>query len=232
MTNTTPTPDSLAPNAYAGQDSYVPAPTATAPFDRWRWLLAGVIGILGGYLTVSVFNSGLLNALLGFGQFQPDLIAQFVLQAVFALVVTSFAYFVAPTPLAGRVIAIAIYVVVAVLLVVVLAARLSGALRLPGPASYMMLNPYFLVLLVGGLCWLIATAARPIAYLTLLLAFIVMPIGFVFALNDLPFAIGTILQLGLSLAIAIVILLASRPRTATPAAPAAVATEPAAVSPS
>ena len=204
---------------------YAPAAVATAaPFDRWRWLLAGVIGILGGYLTISSFSGGLLNVISGIAQYDLELSAQIVLQGVFALAVTAFAYLVAPGPFPRRVIAVVLFVVVAVAIVALLAARYSGGLRLPGPAFNVVLNPYWLVLLTGGLGWLIAAAARPIAYLSLLLTFIVMPLGFVFAINSISSGISTIVQLVLSLAIAIVILLVSRPAASSYESSAPVAT--------
>jgi hypothetical protein len=232
MTNTTPTPDSLAPNAYAGQDPYVPAPTATGAFDRWRWLLAGVIGILGGYLMLSSVSGPLLQTLSGFGRFPLEQAVVFVLQAVFALAVTAFAYIVAPGSAGRRVLAIVLYTVLVAGFVAFMAARLFGDLRIGGPVLNFMINTYFAVLFAGALCWLIAAGSRPIAYLSLLLTFVVMPLGAAFAYANLSAGWSQLVQLVLCLVIAVVVLLVSRPPMAAPVAPAAVATEPVSESPS
>ena len=199
-----PESTSVSPNPYA------PA-TVAAPFDRWRWLLAGVIGILGGYLTVSVVTSPFTFAFVQLDRYEPEQMLLFVSQAVFALSATSFAFLVAPGPFGRRVLAVVIFIVVTIVLVVVLVGRLSGAIRVPGPTLGVIINPYSVVLAAGGLAWLIAVGARPIAYFSVLLTLIVMPLNYVFALNGLASGINTTVQLVLSLAVAIVILLVSRP---------------------
>ena len=209
---------------------YAPAALA-APFDRWRWLLAGVIGILGGYITLSLMNSGLIQALSGLGGYPPEITVQFVAQAVFGLAVASFAFLVAPGPLGRRLLAVLIFVVVVIVLVFILIGRINGSLRLPGPGALVVLNPYWVVLFAGGLGWLLAAGARPLAYLTLAATLVVMPLGYVFAMNNISSGIGTVVQLALALVIAVGILFASRPATsygvatATPAAAPQTASE-------
>ena len=190
-----------------------PAGVTTMPAgsDRWRWALAGVIGILGGYLTLSLLNGGIIQGLSRMGSYDPEIIALWVAQGLFALAVTALAYFVASGPLGRRVLAAALFIVITIVLVAVLVARISGALQIPGPGLLVVTNPYWVVLFAGGLGWLIAASARPLAYLSLLLTFMVMPLGAIFVLNNIGFGISTVIQLVLSLAIALVILLVSRP---------------------
>lgn len=199
--------------------------TVAPPADRWRWLLAGVLGILGGYLTVSSVTGGLANV-LAFNQ-DWEIAVLLVGQAVFALAVTSFAFLVAPGTLGRRVLAVVLFVVITVLLVVFIIGRISGTLRFGGPPLLVVTNSYWIVLVAGGLGWLIAAGARPLAYLSLLLTLIVMPLGFVFTVNNITFGISSTVQLVLSLVIAAVILLVSRPAVPYAAPVAAAADSPA-----
>jgi hypothetical protein len=206
---TTPEPTSPTPNPYQASIATV---DAAAPVDRWRWLLAGVLGILGGYLTVNALTDGVIfGALLRPDSFDAEIVVPWVLRGVFALAVTALAFFAAPGAIGRRGLAVALFVVVTIVLFFVILGRLSGAIRGGGPAVLMLTNAYWVVLAVGGLGWLIASAARPIAYLSLLLALIVMPLNFVFAVNNLPSATSGLVQLLVSLVIAVVILFVSRP---------------------
>lgn len=204
--------------------------TAAAPFDRSRWLLVGVIGILGGYLTVKALDGSMIFALVQVDRYGPGYVLLFVSEAVFALAVTSFAFFFAPGPLVRRVLAVVLFVAVTVALAGLLVGRLSGTISVPGPTLWVLADPHWVVLAVGGLGWLIAAGARPIAYFTVLLALIVMPLGYVFALGDIAVGVSTLVQLGVSLAVAVAILFVSRPAvpeytsvTASPAGPTTVA---------
>jgi hypothetical protein len=212
MTNSATTPEGLAPTAYSATNPYAATPRVGA-FDRWRWLLAGVIGILGGYLTLSSINGPLLQTLSGFGQFDPEQSGVFIGQTVFAFAVTVFAYLVAPGTLSRRVLASVLYVVLVIAFVAFMVARLYGDLRIGGPVMSFFISTQFAVLFAGALGWLIAAGSRPIAFLTLLLTFIVMPLNTVFALNSLSSGWSQIVQLPLCLVIAVAILLASRPAT-------------------
>jgi hypothetical protein len=202
----TPEPTPAAPSPYAA-----PSVAAAAPFDRWRWLLSGVIGILGGYLTVASVSGQLTMALSGRAAFPFEVGFLLVAQAVFALAVTAFAFMLAPGKFGRRVLAVVLFVVIVVLLVAFLVARNYGGLRVPGPGFLVVTNPYWIVLLAGAVGWLIAAGSRPLAYLSLLLTFIVMPLGFVFAMNNISYGISALVQYGLCLAIAVAILIVSRP---------------------
>jgi hypothetical protein len=177
-------------------------------------MLAGVIGIVGGYLTVSAAASPALSNIAR--NFDPEYLMPWIAELLFALVVTSFAFFVAPGARRRRVLAIAIFCAIVVVLVVLLVARQTGSLRAPVPIFIVFLNPYWVVLFAGGLGWLIAAGSRVVAYFTLLLAILVMPIPFVFALNNIEFGATALVQLVLSLVVAVVILLVSRPPVPDP----------------
>ncbi len=193
------------------------ATTTTPPFDRWRWLLAGVIGILGGYLTIGAAIGGLLNALSGFGGFPPEFTALLVAQAVFAIAVTAFAYAVAPGSASRRILAIVIFALGVVGTVALMFGRIYAGLPIPGTISNFLINPFFLVLFFGALGWLLASGARPLAFVGLLLTLIVLPLNFVFLINGVGSGISTAVQYVLALVVAVVILLISRPaRVAVP----------------
>lgn len=205
----------IAPNPYVV--------TAAEPaFDRWRWLLAGVIGILGGYLAIASAVGGLLNGLSGFGGFPPEFVALLIGQAVFAVLVTGFAYAVAPGTASRRILAIVIFSLGFVGTLALMFARIYSGLGLPGALSGVLVNPFWLVLFLGALGWLLASGARPLAFLGLLLTFIVMPLNFVFVLNGIGSGISTGVQYAAAFVIAVVILLISRP--AAVVAPAAIVT--------
>jgi hypothetical protein len=192
-----------------------PDPLVTPAFDRWRRVLAGVIGIVGGYLTVSAVTSPVVYAAT------RDLDHGFVLpgiaEGIFALGVTWFAFFVAPGTLRRRVLAIVIFTAVVVVLVALLVGWFTGTLATPARTFMVFANPYWVVLVGGGLGWLVAAGSRPVAYLALLLAFIVMPLQYAFAIGNIEVGASTLVQLGVSLAVAVVILIVSRPPVPDPA---------------
>jgi hypothetical protein len=148
----------------------------------------------------------------------------FIAQGVFALAVTAFAYSVAPGTSARRILAIVLFVVLVIGFTAFMAARITGAIRFGGPVLNFFVSPYFAVLFAGALGWLIASGARTIAFLTLLLTFIVLPLGTIFALNNISSGWSQLVQFSLCLVIAIVVLFASRPPVAS-TAPSFVAME-------
>lgn len=196
-----------------------PAPAEPVrPIDRRIWLLAGIIAILGGYLTIQAISGGLIQHLAGFGNGPAELTVLLFSHLVFAVAVTVLGYFLAPGSLGMRVLASAIYVAAVVLVVAVLALRISGALG-GGPGVLFvgatLANPFFVVLLFGALGWLLASRARPIAYLALLLAAAIAPVGLLFGLAGLSSVLSSIVQLVAVGVVAVVILLVSIPRRPT-----------------
>lgn len=189
--------------------------TTTLRSSRRQWLLAGIIAILGGYLTILSIGGQLIQTLLGYlTGAGVELAVLLISQLVFAVAVTVLGYLLAPAQLGRRLLAAVIYVAGAAVLVLSLYVRISGALGNLGgiPVAMTIANPYFMVVLCGGLGWLIATSARPIAYLSLVLAFLVMPLGYLFAINGIASALSSLIQLVVSAVAALVILAVSRPR--------------------
>jgi hypothetical protein len=197
-----------------------PTPTLTEPvrrIDRRQWLLAGIIAILGGYLTILAIGGSLIQQLTGFGGGPAELTLLFVSQLVFAVAVTVLGYFLAPGSLGMRLLASAIYVLAVVTLVVLLTLRVSGGLGrvLGGPViGATLTNSFFMILLLGALAWLIATAARPIAFIALVLAAAIAPVGVLLALAGVSAALSSMVQLIAVGIAAVVILLVSIPRRA------------------
>ena len=186
----------------------------TEPIDRRRVLLAGVIAILGGYLTILAIGGQLIQQLLGFGG-PVEFTVLFAAQLVFAVGVSALGYFLVPGPLLRRVIAKIVYIVGIAILVLVLVLRVGGtggALLGNQFVQATISNVFFMVLLFGALAWLIAVGARPFAYLSLVLAAVIAPVGLLFVLNGVSNGISYIVQL-IAVAIAAgVILLISIPR--------------------
>lgn len=198
-------------------DPLVPPALAepAGPIDRRHWLLAGVIAILGGYLTIIAIGGNLIQQLLGFGGGPAELTVLFVSQLVFAVAVTVLGYFLAPGSLGMRLLASAVYAAAVVLLVASLTLRVGGGLgRALSPLFFgaTIANPFFMILLFGGLGWLLASRARGIAYLSLVLAAVVAPVGVLLALANLNGAVSSIVQLLAVGVAAVVILLVSFPR--------------------
>jgi hypothetical protein len=196
-------------------------PVQAAPvraIDRRHWLLAGIIAILGGYLTILAIGGNLIQQLLGFSGAPAEFTLLFVGQLVFAVAVAVLGYFLAPGPLGRRVLASAIYVVAVAVLVVCLTLRLGGGAGpvLGGPfIGATLTNSFFMILLFGALAWLIAARARPIAYLALLLVAAIAPIGTLFALGGISNAVSSMVQLVAVGVAAVVILLVSIPRASS-----------------
>ncbi len=188
------------------------------PMDRRRVLVAGVIAILGGYLTILAIGGQLIQQLLGFGG-PVEFTVLFTAQLVFAVGVSALGFFLVPGPLRRRVVAKVVYIVGIAILVLVLVLRVGGsggALLGNQFVQATISNVFFMVLLFGALAWLIAVGARPFAYLSLVLAAVIAPVGLLFVLNGVSNGISYIVQL-IAVAIAAgVILLISIPRSSVP----------------
>jgi hypothetical protein len=190
--------------------SQPPAPSSyPTPIDRWRWLLSGIIAILGGYLTLLSLTGGFVNVFAGVLP-DPAINALLIAELVFAVAVTALGYFFVPAPLSRRLIAKVVYVVGIVILVILMALRIStgfGGMAL----GVTLANPAFMVLLLGGFGWLLACGVAPVRYLVLLVALVVMPIWYWFALAGITTVIATIVQFAVCGVAAVIILLVSRP---------------------
>ena len=199
-----------APNPYAA----AAAPVPTSHVDRWRWLLSGVIGIVGGYVTLASVSGPLLMALNPFSTgYPPEVTVQLTLQALFGVVLTVFGYLASPGGSgAGKAIAAGIWAVGVAATVALLWGRLFGEIRL-GPAANLFINPWWLIVLIGALGWLVAINARGLVYLALLLTLVLMPLNLLFTFNGFSSGISSIVQYVVALGVAVAVLLIARPRS-------------------
>lgn len=185
-----------------------PAPNYPTTIDRWRWLLAGVIAILGGYLTIQVATTGLGQIFVGYSD--PSITLLVIAELVFAVAVTALGYFFAPGPLGRRILAKAVYVVGILLLALVIWLRFTtGFGGIPLALSFG--NPFFVALLFGGLGWLIACAAAPMRYLVLLVALVALPLNYILVMAGASSGFGLVVQYVVCGIAAAAILLVSRP---------------------
>ncbi len=172
-----------------------PPPTRATPLDRWRWLLSGIIAILGGYITLGSLNGG-FNILFA-GLVTPEAVVLAVLPFVFGILVTALGYFFVPAPLGRRILAKVVLVVGALLLILGVWLRMTtGAGGLP--LGMTLANAAFMLLLFGGLGWLIACRVEPIRYLVLLVALIAVPGPTLLTLAGVAGAVTYIVQLVLA----------------------------------
>jgi hypothetical protein len=225
---TTPaTAEPIAVPSPAGTAVYA-EPAPVVPVDRRVWLRSGIIAILGGYLTIGSISGGLVQQLAGFMGAGPEYTVLLVGQLVFAIGVTALGYFLVPGPLGRRILGKVVYALAIVILVVVVTLRITGGLGGFGGAwsGVSIGNPYFMVLLFGGLGWLIASGAKPLGYLALIFAFLMIPITYFLLVSGIPSAIAVMIQMVVVLIGAVLILLASWPRR-----PIGVVEEPALLAP-
>lgn len=188
----------------------LPAGARTAPgvAARARWLVAGLLGIFGGW---AVVNTQFVTVLLPYGNPEFDEKLAVWLRIAFALLAVVAAMIFAPGPVPLRIVAVAVVVAGLAIALTAQAGILTGWLDL-GPVVrwFFSAQPFFLLL--GSLAWLIACRARWWAYFGLLLtlpAFAVTPILITASVSS---SIGMIVLDVVSLVAATVVLLLSRPR--------------------
>lgn len=186
-----------------------PAPNYPTPIDRWRWLLAGIIAILGGYITLQALNGPFIQIFTGVLS-DTSINVLLILELVFGVAVTALGYFFVPAPLGRRILAKVVFVVGVGIVVLFLALRITSGFG-GIPVGITLANPAFMVLLFGGLAWLIACGVAPIRYLVLLAAFVVMPLAFWMNMAGMTSGITLLVQLLVCGVIAGAILLVSRP---------------------
>lgn len=192
-------------------DPYAPAPPASdAPPAPGRSLASGIAVFLGGYLLLLALISPLVGALAGFTGSGPGYTALLLLQLGFALLVVIGGFWIAPAAAGRKVAASVLVLVVTVLVLVVSVARISGSLRLGQLPTFTFANPWFMAVLAVGAGWLIVRSARA-GWLAVLLALVLSPLPFAFAIAGLDTAITQILMLTATLVAGLGILLAGRP---------------------
>ena len=186
-----------------------------APFPTsdvsYRTLASAIAVFLGGYLVITSLTGQLVIAMTGIASFGPEYIALLVAQALFALAVVVAGLLLAPAPLATRLLASAIVVVLFIVCVAGAAARISGNVGPVGvPMSMTVANGYFMGALAVGGAWLIVRSAR-MGWLAILAAAVLIPIPYLFAVSGIPTGYMQLVALLLSAVIGAGIILAGRP---------------------
>jgi hypothetical protein len=192
-------------------DAYAPAPTVAVPADRSRALASAVAVYLGGYLILLAFSSQIALALSSLGNLPPTYTALLLAQLIFAVVVVVVGLFLAPASAGRKVIASAIVVAGVVIALVSVILRVTGGFAGAGvPVSLTVANTTFMTVLAVGAGWLIVRSATA-GWLALLLALVLVPLPYVFALSGLESALIQFIALGVAAAIGAVIIWAGRP---------------------
>jgi hypothetical protein len=195
-TNVTPSP-------------YVESDTVIAPVRRGSILAAAVAVFLGGYILVQSLTGQLpvaLTGLAGVSEVLPLLLGQ----VVFALVAVIVGLCLAPAPASRKLIGSVLVIIGTVVAIAMETARLTSVFG-GVPVTLTLANAYFMVALFLGAAWLVVRAAR-LGWLTLLLTLVLVPLPYVFQLQNLQFAISQPILLILLGIVGVVILLAGRPR--------------------
>lgn len=195
-----------------------PAPaarTTDAAADRWRRWLSGLLGIAGGFIVLASVTGQLPFMLSGLSSMPPTVVALTVIQTLFGVAVIVVAYLAAPGPTASRAVAAGGLVLGVVVIVVVQVLRLTIGSN-PVLAT-IVFNPWAWLVLVGGLGWLLAVRVRPRAYLSLLAVIVLfLPINVGLVMANIESAISTLVMQGLSLVVAVVILVVGARSGAAP----------------
>lgn len=211
----------------AGTGAYAYAPGAastptvpTAPESTRRstraWLLAGLLGILGGYLVVLSLPSLALE--VGISSGYSGRMPQLVMQMLLGLTAVIIAYLNAPGRVVGRILGIAVLLAAVVIAFLLQGGMIGAGVTGISPwirASTMSADVW---LVTGGAAgWLLAASARPLAWLSLLLTLAVGPLRMMLLLQDFEQGFASTAMSVLMLVIALIVLLASKPRrTAAP----------------
>lgn len=148
----------------------------TPPFTYDARYGASLVAVLlGAYLLLNANVSQVALALSGLGAMPGNVTALLVSQLVFAIVVLVAGFLIHPTTGVRRVAAAAIVGVGLIVWIVLLAVRITGAVRLP-PLSTVVIAPSFAVTLLATAAWLIVRE-RPAG--TYLLLVVILAGGFI-----------------------------------------------------
>src|SRR4051812_42146270 len=177
------------------------------PVYRGSALASATALFLGGYLVLAALSGQLAASLAGFGG-GPEYLPLFFGQLLFAVVAVIVGVLFAPAAASRKIIAIVIVVVGVAATLVAETARLTsnvGGL----PLSMTLGNPYFMTVLTLGIAWLVIRYAR-LGWLALLLAFVLIPVPYLFTMNGFSIAITQPLLLIITGIIGLAILAAGR----------------------
>ncbi|WP_293697787.1 hypothetical protein [uncultured Agrococcus sp.] len=183
------------------------------------WLLAGLLGIVGGFILWSSLPQ-LATVFIspgGFANHGLVLAAQVPLGAACVIV----AMLNAPGSLPRRLIAVVIVIVIAALAFLLFLMRLQSGLGpvFRGPIGGLLTSLEGWLVLSGAAGWLLAAGARPIAWLSLVGVLLVAPLRLLLQWQGFDVAISTVTLQVFMLIAALVVLLASKPRPARPLGP-------------
>lgn len=199
-------------------DGAVPAPGG-------RGLASAIAVFLGGYLMLASFaGTGITSVAMNLfasiddrpGVGIPVSYAVLaVLQFGFALVVVVVGLLLGRGAVAGRLVGSALVVIGSLVLFLVLGARLSGMLRFPSgeaglPFQMFFANPWFSVVLVVGVAWLLGRRAR-LGWLSLIAVVVLIPLPAMFVLNGIEAGVIQIVMFAVSAIVGAGIIAAGRP---------------------
>lgn len=203
-------------------DPYSATPTAAARPGRG---LAGAIAVyLGGYLLLAGFSGflgqtslALFSALAGRPgpEYPAAIMALAVLQFLFALVVVVAGLLIGRRSVVGALIGAVVVVVGALLTFLVIGMRLTGLLPFPGgpagvPFQAVFANPWFAIVLFGGVAWLLARRAG-LGWLALLGTLLLIPVPIALQFGGVESGVIQIVMFVLSGIVGAGIVLAGRP---------------------
>lgn len=181
------------------------------------WLLAGTLGIVGGYILTASLPQFATAIALNMGPAMQS--PFFVAQAILGFACVTIALLNAPGRKPLRFIGLGLVVVIALIAFFVLVLRLQpgGGAVLPGPAGHLLTGIEGWLILSGAAAWLLASGARPLAWITLIGALLVSPLRLLLAMQGVEAMLsGLILQIFM-LVVAVAVLIVSKPRKLHPA---------------
>jgi hypothetical protein len=204
---------------------YAPQPLAPAwQAAPGRPLAAAIAMFLGGYLLLaslggqlSTVSMNLFALIMG----RPVMIipeatvALFVLQFVFAIAVVVVGILLTGAPASRRLIATIIVVGGVLLTFVIIGLRLSGVIRIPREAGVVFQsifsNPWFAVVLLVGVAWLLCRPAVGAGWLVLLATLVLVPVPAMLAFGGVDGGTTQLIMFALSGVVGAAIMLAGRP---------------------
>ena len=198
---------------------------APSPVARpGRSLASAVAVFLGGYLLLASFagllgNVALIVVAALSGRPSPELptstIVLLVLQFLFAIGVVVAGLLVGPGPVLGRALGTVLVVAGSLLTFVTVGLRFNGLLPFPGgrdglPYQAVFANPWFAIVLVVGIAWLLSRGAR-LGWLSLLGTVVLIPLPVTMMLANAENGVVQIVMFLLSGLVGAGIILAGRP---------------------
>ena len=194
-----------------------PATRSASPAGSNRvWLLAGILGIVGGYVLWSSLPQ-LGTRFISGGVFLNEGLL-YMTQILLGLACVVVAMLNAPGSLARRLIAIALVVIIAGFAFLLFTLRVQSGLGpvFSGPVGGLLTSLEGWLVLSGAAGWLIAAGARPIAWLSLVGVLLVAPLRLLLQWQSLDVAISTVTLQVFMLIATVTVLLASKPRPTRP----------------